>query len=164
VEGARRRRCPAWARASESQRALYIFPKRFLRSFLAHDVSKIELPTILAQFLAHHRFSSPRSRSSPRQRRHRRRTRAQRLAVLRRGELAPILSLFPHRVNSLCPFSPSSAPSAATTAAPPASARPSSLARDWTPCHRGPQRAASRCPGMQTPRALALLLRAAVPT
>jgi hypothetical protein len=63
VEGARRRRCPAWARASESQRALCIFPKRFLRSFLAHDVSKIKLPTILAQFLARHRFSSPRPRS-----------------------------------------------------------------------------------------------------
>jgi hypothetical protein len=53
----------AWAHASESQRALCIFPKRFLRSFLAHDVSKIELPMILAQFLAHHRFSSPRPRS-----------------------------------------------------------------------------------------------------
>jgi hypothetical protein len=48
-------------------------------------------------------------------------SRAQRLAIRRRGELAPILSLFPRRVDSSCLCSPSSVPSAATIAAPPAS-------------------------------------------
>jgi hypothetical protein len=48
-------------------------------------------------------------------------SRVQRLAIRRRGELAPILSLFPRRVNSSCLCSPSSAPSAATIAVPPAS-------------------------------------------
>jgi hypothetical protein len=160
----RLRRCPAGPARQGALSTVHL-PQTALRSFLAHDVSKIELPTILAQFLAHHRFSSPRSRSSPRQRRYRRRTRARSASRYFAEVSSPPFSLSsPHRENSQCPCSPSSAPSAATTAAPQASAQPSSLARDWTPCRRGPQRAASRCPSVQTPRALALLLRAAVPT
>jgi hypothetical protein len=47
---------------------------------------------------------------------------------------------------------------------PPASAQPSSFAHDWIPCRRESQHVASRCPGVQTPRALALLLRTAAST
>jgi hypothetical protein len=49
-------------RVRELARAVFL-PKTVLRIPLAHNVSKIELPTIPVQFLAHQRFSSPRPRS-----------------------------------------------------------------------------------------------------
>jgi hypothetical protein len=174
VEGALRRRCPAWAHTSGSRRHCLSSQEPPVAKFSSHDPCVVFAYRCLAPVTL---FASPNRRSERRRRRANRLSHAVEVSSPR--PLSPSPSYLPldapsrpglffqHDSNSLrgrwslvtSPMPMDSVVPAADS--PPASAQPSSFARDWTPCRRGPQRAASPVPGVQAPRALALSLCAA---